>query len=189
METGQRIQAKARRDDEEMIKWDSFVPRSESKVIFVLVMVCYTWTITALLNGILNAFHFKLTPPPFLAPPNMPFLCVLELLVAAPLVESITMIGVIELFRLFRAPPWLQIFAAALAMGFLHSVSLDTAHSVSWSMRGVLIAPGFAIQGAAYVYWCRVSRAIAFGIVMSIHALHNVIPAIPLIGYGFRQMS
>ena len=190
METHERIQGKARCDDEEvMMKLDSFLPRSESKFVFVVVMVCYTWTLTSLLNAILRAFHFDITPPPFLASPqNRPLLCAGETLILAPLFESLELIGVLELARFFRAPAWLQVTAGAVVIGFLHCFSVDGPHSFHWSMRGIAIAPGFAIQGAAYVYWRHVSWVVAFGIVLSIHVLHNLIPAIPLIAYGTRHL-
>src|ERR1700745_4229909 len=139
------------------MKWEPFLPRTESKVIFVVVMVTYTWTITALLNSILRAVHFDITSPPFMATPQThPFLCAGEILVLAPLFESLTLIGIIELARFFRAPHWLQVFAAATFFGLTHCFWFDDSHFFHWSLRGISIAPGFAIQGAAYVYWRRV---------------------------------
>jgi hypothetical protein len=171
------------------MKLDSFLPRTESKIVFVVVMVCYTWTLTAFLNAILRVFHFDITPPPFIvAPQTHPFLCAGEILLLAPLFESLELIGIVELARFFRAPPWLQVFAGAIAIGFLHCLSVDGPHSFHWSLRGISIAPGFAIQGAAYLYWRQPSWLIAFGIVVSIHALHNLIPAVPLIGYGICHL-
>jgi hypothetical protein len=189
METRQRIQGKARCDDEEVMKLESFLPRTEYKIIFVLVMVCYTWTLTVLLNAILSAFHFDLTPPPFIAAPQThPFLCAAEVLLFAPLFESLQLIGIIELARFFRAPSWLQVFAGAIVIGFLHCFYVIDSHTLRWSVRGIVIAPGFAIQALAYLYWRRVSWRLGFAIVLSIHTLHNLIPSIPLIGYGIRHL-
>jgi hypothetical protein len=190
METHDRIQGKARRDDEEVkMKLDSFLPRTESKIVFVVVMVCYTWTLTAFLNSILRVFHFDITAPPFLAAPQThPFLCAAEVLVLAPLFESLQLIGIIELARFFRAPSWLQVLSVGVIIGFLHCLWLDDSNSFRWSVRGIAIAPGFAIQAIAYLYWRRVSWRLGFAIVLSIHALHNLIPSIPLIGYGIRHL-
>ena len=174
------------------MKWDSFVPGSESKLVFVAVMVCYTWTLTAFINSILRAFHFDLTPAPFVASPQtQPFLCAGEVLLLSPIIESLTLVGILEAIRYFRGPNWLQVLAGAIFFGFTHSFYVDHRDhqdSIHWNLRGFAIAPGFAIQGAAYLYWRGVSCGVAFGIVLSIHALHNLMPTIPLLAYGVQHL-
>ena len=122
-----------------MMKLGSFIPRSESKIIFVVVMVCYTQTLTALIHGVLIPFHFDLAPPPFAAPASMPFLQIAEGVIASPLVESAILIGLIELLD----PLWLQVVVATVGIGLLHSFSTLNGHFASWSMRGVLVGARF----------------------------------------------
>ena len=82
------------------IRWSSFLPRSRSKVVFVLVMGCYciavgsfmsTWTWVARLPRPPRAFYLRGDVPD-----------VLGLLVFGPLIESIILVGVFELVRRVR---------------------------------------------------------------------------------------
>jgi hypothetical protein len=96
-----------------------------------------------------------------------------------PLFESLILIGIIELLRWGRSPVWFQIVVSAVVLGFLHSVS--------WRVWGFIVAPDFAIQAFSYLYWHSASRKIAFTIVFSIHALHNLVPALSAIAYATRH--
>ena len=70
-----------------------FVPRTRSKLVFILVMVCYTWTTTCLVGAAVRAFH--ITPPPvglFATDRGEPTAKVTDLLFLAPLLESLILI-------------------------------------------------------------------------------------------------
>ena len=84
------------------------------------------------------------------------------------------MIGALELVRLARAPTAVQVLGAGIFLAELHFWP--------WWPRAVIVAPGFCIQGASYLYWRRSSAKVAFWIVVSIHALINCIPALSYIG-------
>ena len=155
---------------------NSFVPRTESKLVFVLVMACYSWTTASVIGTTARAFHVARPPLGLFANENgEPTAHVVDLLFLAPLIESLILLLLIELFRRLRFPRWLQVVLPALIIGILHSPR--------WWPRGFIVAPGFAIEACAYLYWRPASRKIAYGVVVAIHALHNFIPAISVIAY------
>jgi hypothetical protein len=102
-----------------------------------------------------------------------------DLLVLSPVFESLLLVAVVEFLRWVRCPIWSQIAGAALALALYHSIS--------WSPWGLIVAPAFAVDAFAYVYWRATSRKVAFGITACIHALHNSIVAIPVIVYAARN--
>lgn len=155
----------------------SFLPRSESKVVFVLVMVCFTWTLNSLLQTLVDAFH---SAPAYL--PGLftlhgkPEMRVGDLLLFSPIVESLILVAVIEVLRWISCPTWVQICGSTIIIAILHSVG--------WRPWGLIVAPGFAVQAFSYLYWRSGSRTIAFAIVVCIHALHNLMPAISNFAYA-----
>jgi hypothetical protein len=157
----------------------SFVPRSDSKVVFILVMVCFTYTVTALLLALVHAFRLPAAPPGLFRIRGNPILRVCDLLGFAPIFESLMLIAVIELLRWVHGPLWLQISGAALVIGAMHSAL--------WRTWGLVVAPAFAIDAFSYVYWRSSSRKIAFVITACIHSLHNLTPAISVIAYATRK--
>jgi hypothetical protein len=156
---------------------NTFVPRTESKLVFILVMACYSVTTASVIGAIVRAFH--VAPPPiglFANEHGEPTAHVVDLLFLAPLLESLILLGLIELFRRLHLPAWLQVLLPALLIGILHSPR--------WWPRGFIVTPGFAIEACAYLYWRPASRKIAYGVVAAIHALHNSIPALAVIAYA-----
>jgi hypothetical protein len=161
----------------ERIRLTSFLPRSRSKVVFILVMACYSWTIASVIGSIVRACH--VAPPPiglFANAQGEPTAHVVDLLFLAPLIESLILLALIELFRGLHLPAWLQVLLPALLIGILHSPR--------WWPRGFIVAPSFAIDACAYLYWRSASRKTAYGVVAAIHALHNFVPAVSVIAYA-----
>jgi hypothetical protein len=95
---------------------------------------------------------------------------IISRLLLAPLLETLLLAGVIELVRVLRGPVWLQVVTASFLIAIVHCFP--------WRAHGLIVAPVFIIQAASYLYWRPASRKIAFGIVASMHSLHNLIPAI-----------
>jgi hypothetical protein len=156
----------------------AFLPRSESKVVFVVVMVCYATFASRFLQAIEIAFGLPVPPiGTFLGHRSPAFEFVA--LVLAPLIESFFLIGIIELLRWLRLPAWLLVACSAVIFAFL-----DGSLSIQ---RAFVIAPGWVIMSIAYVMWRRVSWKIGFVIVASIHAFLNSLAAIVTIGYVFRH--
>jgi hypothetical protein len=159
------------------IRWSSFLPRSRSKVVFVLVMGCYciavgsfmsTWTWVAKLPRPPRAFYLRGDVPD-----------VLGLLIFGPLIESLFVVGVFELARRVQAPDWAQVFVSA--------VFISELHVWPWWPHAFIVLPGFLIESASYLFWRRTSWKDAFWVIVCIHALNNVIPALSAIGRAMRH--
>jgi hypothetical protein len=101
-----------------------------------------------------------------------------EGLVLAPVLESLILIGMIELLRALKSPRSVQIILSALAMGLLHSFS--------WHPRALIAAPAFGIWAAAYLFIKDSSRRVlpAYSIIVAAHFLHNLVPALADIVYA-----
>jgi hypothetical protein len=99
--------------------------------------------------------------------------------VFAPVVESFVLIAVFELVRRAHAPAVIQIASSALC--------ISVAHVWPWWPHAVIVLPSFCIQAASYHYWRRVSWKDAFWVLVSIHALNNVIPTLSAIGRAMRH--
>jgi hypothetical protein len=157
----------------------SFLPRTRSKAVFVLLMSCYCITVTELIVTWRRAAHVQNPPPSFYWSVTEPLGYVVAVLVIAPLFESLQLAGVFELARYAHAPQTAQVLAAALV------VSL--AHVWPWWPHAVIVLPSFCIQAAAYLYWRRISWKLAYWLVVCIHVLNNLIPAISFIGHATRK--
>ena len=159
------------------IRLRSFLPRSRSKVVFALVMGCYciavgsfmaTWTWVAGLPRPPRAFYLRGDAAD-----------VFGLLIFGPLIESLMLVGVFELVRRLRAPDWAQILSSALFISELHVWP--------WWPHAFIVLPSFLIQSASYFYWRRASWKDAFWVLVFIHSLSNVIPALSAVGRAIRH--
>jgi hypothetical protein len=158
------------------IRLSSFIPRTRSKVLFALVMACYSVTLVSFVSAWAYVAHVR-------SPPRVFYLRgthVISLLIIAPLIESLILVGVFELVRRARAPAIAQVFIAALFISEMHVWP--------WWPHAVIVLPGFCIQAASYLYWReRAPWKDAFWVLVSIHALSNVVPALNSIGYTTRH--
>lgn len=140
---------------------EAFVPRSESKTVFSLAMASYAWTLSAFINAIIRSFHPIVTAPnPY--PSSLYWFTVI--------IDSLLLVGIIELFRRIHARPALQVIIAPLC--------LCASRFLAEPFWGFNVAPVFFISAFSYVRWRRVSWTSALGIVIFIQALYNVIPVI-----------
>jgi hypothetical protein len=155
--------------------WLAFLPRSRSPVVFVLTIACYDLAITLLFGDIVRLLHFPPRPPSFWESHGDTMAHIVEALLFAPLFESAFLFGVVEVLRWLRAAAWLQVFVAAVVVAGPHSFTWG------WEPYAFIVAPSFAIQAASYLYWRRVSRKLGFVVLVSIHALHNLLPTLAII--------
>ena len=162
-------------------KLEAFLPRSGSTFVFVLAVACYDFAITVLLALAVAILHFPPRPPSFWESHGDSVAHVIEALLFAPLLESCILIGAVELVRWLRAPGWLQVFFAAVLVAGPHSFTWG------WEPYAFIVAPGFALQAASYLYWRAVSRTRGFAVVVSIHSLHNFIPTLAIIAYATQK--
>lgn len=157
----------------------AFLPRSESQIVFVLVMFCYIMTITLALRTLATAVGVPRPELGLFLEQASPTARVVVLLFLAPAVETLLLIGIIELVRWLRAPCWLQVAVSAVFLAIGHAEAANP-----WGF-GVL--PGFAIQSLAYLEWRRVSWKVGYAVVASIHVLLNLLPAISTVGRAVQN--
>lgn len=160
------------------IRLSSFIPRSRSKVVFALVMACYSVTLAYFVSTWAYVAHVRSPARAFYLRSGIPH--IVSLLVFAPLIESLILVAVFELVRRARAPALAQVFIAALFV--------SETHVWPWWPHAVIVLPGFCIQAASYLYWRqRAPWKEAFWVLVSIHALSNVIPALNTFGHALRH--
>ena len=158
-------------------QFDTFLPRSDSPFVFVLVVTCYDYALTSLFSAIVRLVHFPPYRPSFWESHGDPAAHVIEDLLFAPLIETCILVAVIEFLRWVRVPPVFQIFLAGSLLAWPHSFARD------WGPYGFVVTPSFLIQAASYLYWKKVSRKRGFAVVASIHALSNLLPALYAIAH------
>jgi hypothetical protein len=161
------------------IRLSSFIPRSRSKVVFALVMACYSVTLGYFVSTWAYVAHVR-SPPRAFYLRSTGITHIVSLLIFAPLIESLILVAVFELVRRARAPAVAQVFIAALF--------ISETHVWPWWPHAVIVFPGFCIQAASYLYWReRAPWKEAFWVLVSIHALSNVIPALNTFGHATRH--
>lgn len=163
-------------------KYDAFLPRSASPLVFVLVFTCYDWALESLFGAIVWLFHFPRRPLSFWESHGDPTAHIIEGLLFGPLIESCILVGIIELLRWLRVPYVLQLFLAGGLMAGPHS------YVWHWAPYAFVVLPSFVIQSAAYLYWRQISWKVGFAVVASIHALANLLPALYTIADATRRV-
>jgi hypothetical protein len=161
------------------VKLDAFLPRSSSVFVFIIAMASYDCAVTSLTVVLIHLLPLSAAPPAFWMSGGEPLAYVIKLVAFTPLIETAIFVSVIEVTRWMGAPTWLQ-----LVVGTIVGAG---PHSFLWGPHSLIVGPSFLIQAAAYVCWRGTSRKQAFGVVASIHAFHNLIPAIGLLAYDAPQ--
>ena len=139
-------------------------------------MACYSVSLISFVSAWAYVAHVRSPPRAFYLRGTH----VISLLIIAPLIESLILVGVFELVRRARAPAIAQVFIAALFISEMHVWP--------WWPHAVIVLPGFCIQAASYLYWReRAPWKDAFWVLVSIHALSNVVPALNSIGHAMRH--
>jgi hypothetical protein len=119
-----------------------------------------SWASQTLLPGLAKPEFTASTPLPIFA-----------LVVFAPVVETLIMGSVLSVL-LRVMPPAAGVVASAIGWGI--------AHSLMAPIWGLTIWWPFLIFSALFVVWRRQGWWLAAGLVASVHALHNLLPALYL---------
>lgn len=163
------------------------VPCGPSKGVFIFAAYCYSVATTHILVQLLKLGGFW---PTRLDPnglshyirPGIDTGRVIDLLVISPIIESLVLIGALELLRLLRLPCNAQVIGTVLLSCLLHN-----SHNVALA---TWVAPALFIQVACYLYWKKEASIIpAIGIVMLLHFLLNCIPALVVLSETGGQLS
>jgi hypothetical protein len=142
-------------------------------------MASYGMATRAVLRAVVNAFGAEPIRLGSLVQHGHPALEAGSLLLLIPIVESLILIGMIELLHWLRSPSWLEVSLPAILSAALH---LPVSHAI-------VVAPSWFIMAWAYVFWRRVSWKVGFAIIASIHALLNLTPAISVISYAVHHAN
>lgn len=140
---------------------DRFLPKSQSKTVFIFTMTCYTFTLHYIVARLIWLFGFSPTSNRSItSTPIVPLLI-------APVVESFVVIGLIELVRRLKFK-----LAVQIAVPVLVSCFLESPLQPFWGIRS---APLFFIGAASYIYWRGVSFWTAAQIVILLHFFYNAL--------------
>jgi len=153
--------------------WRHFLPRSESKWVFVVVMVAYARFLQHVVDDLVTPF----TGDDLYLLNYVGWGRVLghigRSVVLTPIWETLLLVTIIELLRLVDAPDFLQVI--------LSSAVLCVVDGFYWWPHGVIVAPFFILSALSYLYWRPLSLRTAVGLLMIIHAASNSIPSAWLI--------
>lgn len=159
------------------IRFSSFLPRSRSKIVFALVMGCYCIVVGSFMVAWTWVAQLPRPPRAFYLHGDFPD--VIALVIFAPLVESLILVAAFELVRRVRAPQGVQIVTSALFISELHVWP--------WWPHAFIVLPSFLIHSASYAYWRRASWKDAYWVLVCIHSLNNVIPALSVLARAIRH--
>ncbi len=157
-----------------------FLPRSNSKVIFILAMSCYAITLTTVETRFVQLLRtwpavdksIEHVVSPIAPPINQS--SIVDLLLLSPAGESLIMIGIIGFVRRIRLSTGIQVVVATCVICLLHSLR--------YTLWGFIVAPAFLIDAGTYVYWRRRESAWVGALMMFIlHACFNSVATVSVI--------
>jgi hypothetical protein len=123
---------------------EAFLPRSESKIVVSLALAAYSIVLERLLFLIVHLFPVVRQPRGVFAEYG-PWAEALDSLVLFPVVAAVVLVATLELLRLLRLPPFLQIVLAAAASCAINGIL--------WWPLGIIVAPLFLLSAYAYLRW------------------------------------
>jgi hypothetical protein len=163
--------------------YEGFLPKSQSRVVFLLVMLCYDAFIARVMSDIIRMFHLWPTVRDIatgrerLANPGIEG-ALGSAFFTFPIIESLLLIAVIQLLDRIKATIAVQVIIAALLFSALHSIKFPI-----W---GVLVFPFFILDGATFVYWRKFSIWSAGAMAIALHLLSNSVPTLHMLAGRVR---
>ncbi len=156
----------------------AFLPRSDSKWVFILVMVAYNHFLQLILIHVMAPLVGAGAPTKAHGWSELTIHLGDSLLIS-PIWQTLALVGIIEVFRAVRTPTTVQIIIPAILV-----CSTD---GLTWWPHAVYSFPGFAIFGLSYLYWRPVSGSVAAAIAIAIHAMFNATVDIRLVSSTFES--
>ena len=160
-----------------------FIPRSESRFVFLFAMYCYAVALGGISSQLLVLGRFwemRIDPEDNTAryvQPGLDDSTLVEVLLVAPVSESLIMIGIIELLRRFG-------FRAAIQLAASVSVSC-LLHGVQYRFYAFSVAPAMFILAGTYIYWRHTSFWVGLQMIVLLHFALNCLPALSVIVQQF----
>lgn len=155
---------------------EAFLPRSQSRSVYAFTMACYIIAIKVVgtrLVAVFGLWHVRTEAlPSWEYNAQLPLANIILVdLVASPIVESLVLIGTIELFRRFGCKDFYAVIISTCLICLLHSSTVP--------IHGLLAVPTFLIGTASYVYWRRIASFwTGFGMIVFLHFCANIIPVL-----------
>ena len=142
-------------------------------------MGCYCFTIATFISVCVSAAGFwPGSQSPYPNSGGDPLGLVVSLILG-PVIESLILASVFELLRRICTFKWVQVFTSAVLVSGLHFWP--------WWPHAFIVLPGFLIQAASYLYWRPTSWKAAFSVLVLIHVLANVVPALRDVSRAIQQ--
>lgn len=162
-----------------MASWyKAFIPRADSRWVFVVTMLCYEMFIARVSSELVRILGLWPTVADKVTQTNRPARPGIEDIGAfaffvAPLVESLLLVGVIELLSYFKLHTHSQVIGAAILMSLLHAIEFPI-----W---GLLVLPLFVIDASTFVFWRNRSVWRALLMVFALHLLSNAVSTLHIL--------
>ena len=150
-----------------------FIPRSDSRLVFLAAMLCYQTLIAEVMSDVVSGLHLWPTvvdPVTHVTRPARPGIdeAGIWAFFLVPVVETLMLVGIIQLLRYFKLDAAFQVIGSALVFSLLHSLEIPI-----W---GLLVFPFFALDAVTFVYWRSSSVSMATLMAFALHLLSNAIP-------------
>ncbi|HKP04417.1 MAG TPA: hypothetical protein VJU77_13775 [Chthoniobacterales bacterium] len=156
-----------------------FVPRSESRFVFLFAMYCYAVALGGIASQLIalgGLWEIRVDPQNDVAHyvrPGFDGRPLLEVLLLAPVIESLIMIGIIELVRRFGFKVCIQVAASVGVSCLMHG-------RLYW-FSAIAVAPGLFIIAATYAYCRHISFWTGLWMIILLHFALNFLPGLSLI--------
>ena len=150
--------------------WHIFLPRSESKVVFILTMMAYVFLLQRIVTNFRDPLIGTDTSSTHIIGWGPVSAYLIWSVILTPIWETLVLVGLIEAIRRIGAPMIVQII--------LSTAALATIDGFGYWPHGLFVIPFFAISGISYLYWRPQSWRVAIAILIVMHALGNSIASV-----------
>ena len=142
--------------------------------MFVFVTTCYAYTLQSIISrvlGLLGVWPRVIDPVRHVLRPIRPAFdagaSATNLLLIAPIVESLVVIAIVELLRRLGFRASVQITVSVFVSCLLHSIQ-----HLFW---GFVVIPTFLLGVIGYIYWRRISFWSGLQVIIALHFCINAI--------------
>jgi hypothetical protein len=142
------------------MRLQQFIPRSDSMAVFALVMACYAYFLSGLVNALIRTFHPAVHPVSLL-PDSLYWFTIL--------IDALRIAGIFEALRWLRVGTLLQVVVV--------SVLLSGTRAFSNPLWSFMAAPIYLMCALSYVYWRERGWSRAFGVILLAQAFYDIVPA------------
>jgi hypothetical protein len=158
---------------------EAFLPRSDSKIVIAVALGAYSIVLERIIFLLVRVLTSTRQPRGMFAGYG-PWAEALESMILFPIVAGAVLVGTIELLRLLRLPPVLQIVLAAAAQCAINGMG--------WWPMAIVDAPLFLLSGYAYLRWRPDSWSMALAYTMLIIFVSSLPAGISVFHHATRSV-